>query len=512
MLHRATLPQPRTVALAGIAGLIALLVGERSVEAQSSWVYSPYEIRLWIAFDNVPELSESYRKTLLREINDQAWLVAGAAWKLHPEPIPDKRLTDSILVVIDQITAEQIEQAAPGSFQADKVMMVSVRHRTGGYDIAARELDCRTYVMGRVARRSIALRSQLGAAISSALFESFSPVARVEWSEGSRARIRVRAEGLVTGGPANPAFIGHNSLLQPVLRRNERNGKPKRIDVIEWSYLRVDHREGALWDCELRTALRNPLSGRNSPRLWKLGLGVKPRGKTTVLQLIARRKRRVDGKEIDVEVPLEGYEIFAKNPLPVKKGEEKPAPIPLGRTDWRGMVKIEADPDYPLRLIYVKNGQFLIARLPLVPGLDPFVKTDLNSDNQRLEVEAFVKGIEATVVDIVAQRTILAARIRRFLLQGDRKRAQQYLDEFVNLPGKDALEQMIAKRRNSFNSPNRFEQRRIDGMLRGAQALIAKYLDNDLQQRLIAEVQGREKVRPPIEKKKKKEEEEATET
>ena len=485
----------------------ALLCGPS--HAQESWVYSPYDIRLWIAFDDVPELSDDFRKETLSRVVDQSWLVAGAAWRLRHEPIPQEPLQDSILLVIDQISAKQIEQASADAFKADKVMLVSVRYASGGFDVAAREADCRTFVMGRVARRHIDQPLQLADAIASTMFEAFSPLARVEWSEGSRARIRVRAEGLVTGGKDNPAFIGHNSLLQPVLRRNERDGRPKRIDVIEWSYLRVDHQEGALWDCELRTALRNPLSGRSSPRLWKLGLGVKPRGDRTVLQLITVEKRRLEGKEIDIETPLEGYEIFAKNPLPVKEGEDRPPPIPLGRTDWRGMIEIKADPDYPLRLIYVKNGQFLIARLPLVPGLDPFIKTDLNSDNRRLEVEAFVKGIEATVMDIVAQRSILAGRIRRFLLQNDRKRAQKFLEEFVNLPGKDVLEQMIANRRNTFNSSNRFEQRRIDGMLLEAQALIRKYLDDDLRQRLIAEVQGREKPKPPTPKKKAEDEEEA---
>ena len=63
-----------------------------------------------------------------------------------------------------------------------------------------------------------------------------------------------------------------------------------------------------------------------------------------------------------------------------------------------------------MRLIYVKHGAHLLARLPMVPGLATSEEAVLPSDDKRMETEAFVKGMESTVMDLVARREILRAR------------------------------------------------------------------------------------------------------
>ncbi len=108
--------------------------------------------------------------------------------------------------------------------------------------------------------------------------------------------------------------------------------------------------------------------------------------------------------------------MFAKKPV-AEDGTESNPSLRLGLTDWRGMIDIEQS-DLPLRLIYVKNGAHLVARIPVVPGYQPLETVPLPSDDKRLEAEAFVKGMESTVMDLVARREILAARIRRRIAEG----------------------------------------------------------------------------------------------
>ena len=76
-----------------------------------------------------------------------------------------------------------------------------------------------------------------------------------------------------------------------------------------------------LLDCEVLSAMRNPLAGRSSASVEELALkSVRERNATRILQLLARREPRS---------PLEGYEIFAKKPLPKESDEQN-----TGRCDW----------------------------------------------------------------------------------------------------------------------------------------------------------------------------------
>ncbi len=465
--------------------LLSVLGGVSATYGQPSWEYSPYDLRVWVAFGSAPELSPSIRESFPVQLDEEAWAQVGAPWKLTIETAP-QQIYDSILTVLGGIEADQISAVDEKLLEADKVIMVAVDYVDGSFVASAREFDCRTLVLGRVAERRESDPTMVAATALRAILGTFAPIVRVETSKGKEALIRVRAGGLVVSDE-NPVAIKRNSLLQPVIRKNDRYGKPKRIDVVEWTYLRVDHPENNLWICEVQSAMRNPLTGRSGARTLKIGLGVRPEGDETQLQLVSLDKTRRDGKEVTVQVPMEGYEVFAKSPIVDEEGKAANA-IPLGRTDWRGMITVKRDPDYPLRLIYVKNGRFLLARLPLIPGLDQTTLADLTSDDQRLEIEAFVRGIEANVMDIVARRQIMASRIRRRLASGKGDEAQKLMEELIQLPGKDKLEQSIATRKNAVKSRDPREQRRITAMLDGVRILLSRFLDDGLEVKLREEL------------------------
>ena len=535
-MHRFALIDMRRTLLPivwGLASLTMLVLAASSTSAQEpegfSWEYSPYDIQVWLAFGPSPVLTEEVRSALPAQIEEEAWAQIGPPWKLTLATAPAK-LHDRIVSVPEKITSDQLvaldvdaakdkvpvinpkgvlsglleimwvraEVASANAIKvadtakyrkvlgADKVLMVAVDFQDGQYVVRAREFDCRTRVMGRLAVRRDARPHLLAATVLDAMLGAFSPLVRIESSKGKEAVVRVRAGGLIESLD-NPVAIRRNSLLQPVIRKNDRYGDPKRIDVVEWTFLRVDHQEGRVWVCEVQTAMRNPLTGRGGSRTLKVGLGVRPEGQETRLQLVSLERVMRDGKEVTIQVPMEGFEIFAKNPLVKEDGKMEKA-IPLGRTDWRGMITVPRDPNYPLRLIYVKNGRFLLARLPLIPGLDATTVADLTSDDQRLEVEAFVRGIEANVTDVVTRRHILATLIRRRLAAGNAKEARQFMEEFARLPGKDEMEQIINARMNAVKSPNQREQKRIEAMLKGVKMLIARYLDDGLEGKLREEM------------------------
>jgi hypothetical protein len=239
-----------------------------------------------------------------------------------------------------------------------------------------------------------------------------------------------------------------------------------------------------LLDCEVLSAMSNPLAGRTSASVEKLGLRVRPWGESTNLKLSARGTR---GQ------PLEGYEIFAKRPLP-KGSDETNTAVRLGLTDWRGVIDVPFG-QQPLRLVYVKNGTHLIARIPVVPGYLPQVTLELPSDDKRLEAEAFVKGMESEVMDLVARREVLSVRIKRRLDQGDIESARRLLAEVKSFDTKDDMERMLAARQQAgLSSSDEREQRRIDFLLRGTRILLSKYLGPN---RLVALQQMVEQAENP---------------
>ncbi len=228
-----------------------------------------------------------------------------------------------------------------------------------------------------------------------------------------------------------------------------------------------------LVDCEVLSAMRNPLSGRSTASVEKLALRVRPWGDATVIKLQAR------GGSAQ---PLEGYEIFSKKPLP-RGSEEKNTAQRLGLTDWRGSIHVPQSGE-PMQLIYVKNGTHLIARLPLVPGYLPQVTLEIPSDDKRLEAEAFVQGMESTVMDLVARREVLAARIKRRIDQRNLAGARELLEEVKSFQTKDEMEAMLTARQQAgLASSDEREQRRIDQLLAGTRILLSKYLGPD---RLVA--------------------------
>jgi hypothetical protein len=93
----------------------------------------------------------------------------------------------------------------------------------------------------------------------------------------------------------------------------------------------------------------------------------------------------------------------------------------------------------PLYLYYVKNGDTLLARLPIITGMLPLEEAKLPDDRKRLEAEAFLKGIQSEVLDLVVKRKILESRIKTRLDSKKIAEAQTSMEELKRLKSYDKL-------------------------------------------------------------------------
>jgi hypothetical protein len=356
----------------------------------------------------------------------------------------------------------------------DKLVIVRLSPTSLGWNVEARELDCRARQWGPPSQRTAACLEELPLAAWDALAESFVPLGRIESVEGTGVVARLRAAGLAIRA-SSPALIEKGRILQPVVRRNDRAGQPiakTGIQVLAWTLLAVESRSESLLSCKLHSGYRGALSARASPRSERLALLVKPQFPTTTLQL---RARTADQR------PLSGYEVYAKRP----DSEEA---VHLGSSDWRGQIVLPRS-DGALELLLIRNGAQLLARLPIVAGQDERLAADLMDDDGRLQAEGAVAALHSRALDLVARREILASRFRSRLKEEKYDDAQVMLDQFRRLESRADLSRSFDEMQKAVSASDRLTQQRIQKLFDDARRLLTvKGLSDDMVNTLAAEL------------------------
>lgn len=156
--------------------------------------------------------------------------------------------------------------------------------------------------------------------------------------------------------------------------------------------------------------------------------------------------------------------------------------------------KDEVQIKVPLYLYYIKNGDTLLARLPIINGYNPTETADLPDDRRRLQSEAFLKGIQGEVLDLVVRRRILSTRIKKKLEENKLDEAEKLLDELKRVKSYDKLaEQIEAIRRRATSTENGSVTapalKRIDKMISDTRLMMTKYLQDAVTRELEIELE-----------------------
>lgn len=478
---------PRVVACCGVFLSMACAV----VQAQETWEFSPYQIRIWLVVESTGELPPTLHGDLERELRQFAEIHAGATWKVQVESPPDK-LRGLMLRSLSKVTVPLITAQSTTHYESDKLIMLAVSVGNNGYQIQAREIDGRTRHAGKTITRSTFQVRQIAYEAFRAVSTAFAPVARIEEVEGKLATLRPRAMQLIFPPEAeNPARIDSNQVFEVIIRRNNRRtGEPRSvngIEVLPFTYVITTDRDVRVFNSQVHTGISNPFGGRVSKSMERYAIRVRPTGPSTWLQVQSRQ---------EPHEKLAGYDVYSKDvitddPFELDKQEVPPK---LGRTDWRGMVEI-VDNDSPIRVIFVKNGERFLAKVPIVPGLEPLVTAETFNDGQRLQAETYVREIQGQVLSLVLQRQIMASRIRQQIeeknVDGDDS-AQELLVDFKKLSSRDDLITRKNEQQNRINQSDaeldRSSRVKIDMLFSKTETLIDKFIDPSLVDTLTTEI------------------------
>lgn len=442
--------------LPALALAVAVAWCARSARAQAVvWEWTPYRVQILLALDQVPELTDRLAGELEQGVIDRIDALVGAAWQaaaVRPEaPLRRAMLRDLEAVSIDSLP--------PDSLQCDKVFLLVVRRQPAGYQVVARELDVRTRTLGTPVRLRAGQPAVLRDALFDAMRRAFSPLAMVEEAEGQRATLRLRAAGFRLRDE-NAARVAPGTIFRPIVRYNQRDGTPKRITPLPWTYLVVEKVAGSQLDCRLYSGLRSALTGRRRGRVERLALAVTPPQRATQLVL----KSRTTEHRL-----LEDYEVYTQVP-------GQTTTQLLGRTDRFGSLAIPPARQ-GLRILFVKSGSQLLARLPIVAGLEPRLEATIVDDHQRLAAEGFIIGAQERLVDVVTRRAVLMARIRGQLKAGRPQQADKLVVELYALQTRAQMTRYLDVEHKKRYSDDPLIQRRIDALFENTRKLAVQYLD-----------------------------------
>ena len=440
------------------------------------------------------------------ELMDAMILPRGIALNIKPEAkIIDPKIPGSIDPIL----------SAP-----DKVFLVKIQATTSPMQVAVRELDCPMRLMGPIVRDRAFSEIDLADVVAQATRKSFAPVVRLE-NVGQKSAVgRVRAGGLlmVKGSDGdyvldetNPAAIMEGDFLQPVIRRVDSYNVPIMLEIVDFAFLRMSHLDGAKAEMDAFAGRVGTLQGRSDRRTTRVALKIRPFFDDTVVRL--HSKGRPDK-------PLVGYDIYEKD-------LETKAFTLVGRSDWDGRIRLEPPPRAsnseadaaaadqsadggqggdaiesgestynPMRLLYVKNGRAVLARLPVIPGQSELEIADIPADDIRLRAEAYLKGVENAIVDLVAIRSLLAARIRIKLEKGDLKEANELFVALRDQPTYEVIAEDMDNQSKIIKSENRIQQVGIVNMFARTRKMLVEHISKRLIRELKEDIDAVEKGEP----------------
>jgi hypothetical protein len=533
------------------------------------WVFSPYEIRIWIATDNSPRFQTIQNDRLQQEVRAHVRNWAGATLNVELETPPstiyadivqnfadvtmldiaalyEKRPVDkqaklravqyddeknkaieeavkereaesgeTLSANITEDAGEDVEQVllVPNPLpELDKIYAVSLQDRGGVFELQLVEFDTNARVRVLAASRKFRNLAMLSNQIVSCLQEVFSPISRIQYNgmtDGKTASIEMRSAGLVPDvNQGSPILLQKGDVLRPVVRTNDRKtNAPAYNGVIEviWTYMFVNeittHQEKSLNATRSNgsvrgevvstyTMLRNPLAARRNTSQQKYGLLVRPKSNSSLLKITAI------GRD---DYTLQGYNVFAKSPKIDLADESDTPTIRIGQTDWRGGIEIDQDifagqGKTKLVVIYIKNGQRVLARLPIVPGYRPVETAALPNDDYRLQFEAFFVGLQNSVLDYTIQRKVYEIRIKHHVEDNEEKEARELLVELKKVPGIEELGQILATKEAGVQDNPLIDatiRPQIDRMFKQTRDLIGEFLQGDLLLEMTKLVNGK---------------------
>jgi len=449
---------------------LGLLAHTTSAADQKYWELSPYRIKLHVAVDDSQRPQPKLATQLTQALQQQIRATLYPLWSTEIQLVEGPQKQQQLLQ-LRQWSDPLNEKSLLG---CDKQLFLNVVSSALGTVLESREFDCSTLRWGAVQRRQVRQEILLPSQCFAILCETFSPLATIRPIPDSSTEILLRFRGSELPQQTDLSFLTPpGEAYQPLMVRTNSSGEVKTDSIreIPWTYLTLDQKKEDGWHGQVHTGTRRPFGVRRRARVEHLALALRnPVGPTRV-RFYARH---------DSTQGLSGYEIFRREPQATESQ-------PLGLTDTTGAVEILAS-ESKVSLLFLRSEGQLLAKVPIVPGAKRLIEVPIADDTARLRAQASLTSLTEQLIDTVAQRNILMARVRDRLQNGQIDQAQELFTTLDSLPGRAQFDQKIssAENRKLNQSTDPKVQSRIESLFANTRKLLGRFLST----KQISKLQG----------------------
>ncbi|WP_437204374.1 hypothetical protein [Planctomicrobium sp. SH664] len=377
----------------------------------------PYDVQVLIRIDADPAFPYATRNQIVAQTEAILTARFRQMWSLKQELVTSLPVSGTSLSSwTDAAVLERFELVPE-----DKVFFVTVQAALGSYTIHCREWDTSSRTLSSEYIFSTVDRRELPALIANAVTDAFRPLAEIEVLEGNRIEFLVRAGELFPADPTLAPFQPGDYLV-PYLRYLDRKKELRMIQLLPWTYLKVDAVQRSRLVLSLISTFRSPIPATRR-RMEVMAMRIRPHLPATEVHIAPRG---------DLVNPLVGYrcELLNRNPTDQDPVEDRLKLI----TDRRGIVTVPVIPEHPLQYLHVFSGEALLARIPLIPGNVPELLIEVPDDRARLNVEGEVSLLQTELIDLVATREVLMSRARAAAAANRWSEVDRFLGELSRLP------------------------------------------------------------------------------
>jgi len=421
----------------------------------------PYLISVHLTCDRSARIDDPRRAELVRDWQILVRRLIGTPWVVSIAEAAGP---------LANLDLEGLEpEALSGSSSFDKVWVVRIARSESdwAFSLAGREYDTATRRLGPLQRRTFQSLCDAPRALLQFALELFNPTAEISGQEGGRALLKVQGAALPPASPVG-AVVARGTVFQPLRVVSLRDGKVQ-ILRIRYTYLQVESVEGPVARCAIISGLRDPLTTRTSRPTSLAALGLKAGTSPVKLRFVTRPN----------QTPAAGYTLTARL-LPDGQPRE------LGTTDRAGRIVLQPGFANGLVILRLLAGNVEpMVELPMMPGVS-FDERDIAFDPKPLTValEARIDSLRDEVVDLVALRARLEARMKARLEGEDWPGLDEALKEFSKLPPRDDFAQRLTKLKDDAAQEQEKGKTAVltktaQAQISDVQSMIDRYLDDE---------------------------------
>ncbi len=422
----------------------------------------PYRISVHLSCDRSARIDAAGRADLLREWQVLVRRLIGVPWVLSIAE------ASSPLANLDLDGLEPAAFSSSSSFDKVWVVRISRSETEGALSFAGREYDTASRRLGPLQRRTAQTMSDAPRTLLQFTQDLFNPTAEITSRDGTYAYLNVQGAALTPASPAG-AVVSKGTVFLPLRLVSLDNGKIQ-ILRIPYTYLQVESVDGSVARCKVVSAMSDPLTKRVLRPNSLAALGLKAGSSPIQLQFVTKTN----------QAPAAGYTLTARR---VPDGQ----PHPVGTTDRAGRVVL--DPGFADGLVILRllaGNVEPVVELPIMPGVI-FQDKDISIDPKEhaVALEAQIDSLRDEVVDLVALRARLEARMKARLEGENWTGLDQALQEFAKLtPPENYAKRLTTLKNDAARQQSQLKKailtRTAQAQISDLQAMIDRYLDDEL--------------------------------